>query len=131
LTNGGPVTSTPNSQKSKSDGDGVEVREGGRVGGEVGNGESNAGVPADPIARQEEVALPKKPVPIATDSFGKLIFKIFPGKRSSKVPVPVPHPHLPLAPRPDISLASTSSPQRNRKWVLPADLPVGPGKVGP
>jgi hypothetical protein len=142
-TNGGPVTSTPNSQKSKLRGDDVEVRVGGGVGGEVGKGrreseECKAGVPADSIARKEEVVLKSLSQTAPKESgshrhtrgFGKLVRKIVPSKRS-KVPVPVPHPHLPLVPRPDIPLAATSNPQRNRKWALPADLPVSPGKVGP
>jgi hypothetical protein len=100
-TNGGPVTSAPNSQKSKSHGDDVELRVGGGVGGEIGKvlreiNESKAGVagvPADLKAREEVVlnSLPQTASKGAsshrhTRSFGELLRKIVPSRRPSKVP---------------------------------------------
>jgi hypothetical protein len=102
LTNGGPVTPTPNAQMSESRGDDVELRVGGGVGGEIGKvlreiNESKAGVvevPADLKARKQEVVLNSLPQTASkgagshrhTRSFGELLRKIVPSRRPSKVP---------------------------------------------
>jgi hypothetical protein len=130
-TNGGHVTSTPNSWKPRSRGDDVEVSVREVVGGEVGKvgretGESKVGVPAHPRARKEGVALKSLPqtpqrirfLPPHTQ-LREACTQIVPSKRSSEVPVAVPHPHFPLALRPEVSLASAFSPQRNQNWALP------------
>jgi hypothetical protein len=63
-TDGGPVTSVPNSQKAKSPGDDVELRVGGGVGGEIGKvlreiNESKAGVAGLPPESPEGGSCPQ------------------------------------------------------------------------
>jgi len=69
--------------------------------------------------------LPKTLVSTATHAaLGSLYTKSsLQGSHASSSPSPS------ASPLPDI--LPISNPQRNRKCALPADLPVGPGKVGP
>jgi hypothetical protein len=123
-TDGGPIASTPNSQKSKSRGYDIGVMVGG-IGGEIGKvqcetSESKAGVPS--LSES-----PNGPQITSSDCF----------QRSQ---LSLPYTQLRQAPtqnRPQQAVHEgrfksltfafrwlTSNPQRNWKWTLPADLQI-------
>jgi hypothetical protein len=123
LTNGGHVTSTLNSKKSKS----LQMTSKLGVGGEIGQIECEtskrkAGVPVDPRRNLRSNHFlrppPKEPALTATHAaLGSSYAKWSPAGGPPRFfsVLPVPHPRLPLAPRPDIPPAAKSSPQGNRK----------------
>ena len=141
--NGGPVTSTTNSQRSKSRGDNVNVRVGGGVGNEIGKvervtSESTAGY--QPTQKSPEGGS----CPQITSSDGPQRSRLSQSHtrlrgaptqnrlqqaalQGSCAASSSPSPSA--GSLPDIAFAATSNTQPNRKWALPADLPISIGKL--
>jgi hypothetical protein len=124
-----PFVTTNGPMEDLSLEDDVGDRVEGVVGGEVGKvGRetrwSEVGIPADSIAWKEEVALKPLPRTAATHTVsGSSYRNSSPGRGLPRFKCQsVSHLHFPLDYQPDVLFASMSNPQRNRKWVLPADL---------